>query len=421
MILYTLAIYLYALAVGFLSFFHRKAGKMRFGLWRTNRILRVQTEPGARYIWFHAASLGEFEQGRPLMEAIKARRTGCKILLTFFSPSGYEVRKNYPVADVVCYLPFDTPYRAQKFIRLANPCMAFFIKYEFWANYLSELKRRQIPAYSISAVFRPGQLFFKWYGKPYLKALRCFDHLFVQDEASAELLLRFGITNVSVAGDTRFDRVLDVKRQARPLPVVEAFAKAAQAHGCLTLVAGSSWPADEALFIPYFNRRPELRLIVAPHETGQGRLQEIRSRLKRPSALLSEAVEGSVGQYDCLIVDSIGLLSSVYRYGDMAYVGGGFGKGIHNLLEAAVYGIPALFGPAHHRFKEAAELIDRGGGFSVSDANALNVQLDEWLQNPSLLQSAGQSAANFVNSHAGATRIVYESTRNTVDESTRNT
>ena len=409
MILYTLAIWFYALAVDVLSFFHGKAGRMRSGQWRTNAILRRrQTDTGSRYIWFHAASLGEFEQGRPVMEQIKARHPGCKILLTFFSPSGYEVRKNYPGADVICYLPFDTPYRVRKFIRLANPCMAFFIKYEFWANYLSELKKRQIPTYSISAVFRPGQLFFKWYGKPYLKALSCFDHLFVQDEASAELLSRFGITRASVAGDTRFDRVLDVWRQSRPLPVVETFARSGPGQARLTLVAGSSWPADEALFIPYFNEHPEIRLIIAPHEIGWGHLQEIRSRLKRPSVLFSEAGEGSVRQYDCLIIDSIGLLSSVYRYGDIAYVGGGFGKGIHNLLEAAVYGIPALFGPAHHRFKEAKGLIDTGGGFPVSGQEALKARIDEWLENPSHLQAAGRAAGEFVRSHAGATGRILE-------------
>jgi 3-deoxy-D-manno-octulosonic-acid transferase len=406
MILYTLAIHLYAFVVGLLSSFHRKAGRMRFGQWQTNRILREQIDRKARYIWFHAASLGEFEQGRPVMEKIKALYPHYKILLTFFSPSGYEVRKNYPGADVICYLPFDTPYRVRKFIRLANPCMAVFIKYEFWANYLSGLKRRQIPTYSISAIFRPNQVFFKWYGKPYLRTLGCFEHLFVQEEASAELLSRYGISKTTVAGDTRFDRVLDVQRQACPLPVVEMFMKPAHHRNRLTLVAGSSWPPDEELFIPYFNEHPEIRLIIAPHEIGRSRLLEIRSRLKRPSVLLSEADGKAAGQNDCLIIDSYGLLSSIYRYGDVAYIGGGFGKGIHNLLEAAVYGIPALFGPEHHKFKEAKDLIAAGGGFTVSDGNTLKARMDEWLENPSLLQAAGQAAGHFVRSRAGATETI---------------
>jgi 3-deoxy-D-manno-octulosonic-acid transferase len=379
---------------------------LRCGQWQTNGILREQTGHPVRYIWFHAASLGEFEQGRPLMEKIKSLYPNYKILLTFFSPSGYEVRKNYPGADVICYLPFDTPYRVRKFIRLANPCMAFFIKYEFWANYLSELKRQKIPVYSLSAIFRPNQLFFRWYGRPYLKALRCFDHLFVQDQASAELLSRYGIRHTTVAGDTRFDRVLDVQQQSRPIPLVEAFVRAVRDEAQLTLIAGSSWPPDEAVFIPYFNEHPEIRLIIAPHEIDRGHLLEIRSRLKRPSMLLSEADERCIAQTDCLIVDSFGLLSSIYRYGDIAYIGGGFGKGIHNILEAAVYGIPVLFGPAHHKFKEAKDIIAAGGGFLVSGEKAWNIRMNEWLENPSLLQAAGRAAGDFVRNHAGATQTI---------------
>jgi 3-deoxy-D-manno-octulosonic-acid transferase len=342
------------------------------------------------------------------MERIKKLHPSYKILLTFFSPSGYEVRKNYPGADVVCYLPFDTPCRVRKFIRLANPCMAVFIKYEFWANYLFRLKKQQIPAYSLSAVFRPGQWFFKWYGKPFLKALRCFDRFFVQDEASAELLLRRGISRAVVTGDTRFDQVLNVQRQASPLPVVEAFMKPASGRSRFTLAAGSSWPPDEKLFIPYFNEHPEIRLIIAPHEIGRSRLLEIQSHLKRPSVLLSEADERTVAQSDCLIVDRFGLLSSIYRYADAAYIGGGFGKGIHNLLEAAVYGIPVLFGPEHRKFKEAEELIALGGGFLVSGGKSLKARLEEWLENPSLPQIAGRAAGRFVRSRAGAAETILE-------------
>jgi 3-deoxy-D-manno-octulosonic-acid transferase len=408
MMIYTLAIHLYALLVELLSPFHKKARMMRFGQWKTNGILREQIDRNARYIWFHASSLGEFEQGRPMMEKIKERHPQYKILLTFFSPSGYEVRKNYPGADVICYLPFDTPYKVRKFIHLANPCMAIFIKYEFWANYLSELHKRQIPVYSISAIFRRNQLFFRWYGRPYLKTLRCFDHLFVQDAASVELLAAHGITNVTVSGDTRFDRVMDVQKQASPIPIVEAFVKGASGEKRPTLVAGSSWPRDEELFIRYFNEHSDIKLIIAPHEIDRGHLLEIHSRLKRPSVRISDASEGDVAQKDCLIIDSFGLLSSIYRYGDIAYIGGGFGKGIHNILEAAVYGIPVLFGPVHHKFKEAKDLIAAGGGFSVADEKDFNARMDELLGNPRLLASAGQSAGDFVSNHTGATDAILQ-------------
>jgi 3-deoxy-D-manno-octulosonic-acid transferase len=408
MILYTLAIHLYAFAIELASLFHKKARMMRFGQWKTNGILREQIDRNARYIWFHASSLGEFEQGRPMMEKIKARYPSYKILLTFFSPSGYEVRKNYPGADVICYLPFDTPYKVRKFLSLANPCMAIFIKYEFWVNYLSELKKRNIPTYSISSIFRPNQLFFKWYGKPYRRTLRCFDHLFVQDALSAELLAGCGITHVSVSGDTRFDRVVDVHKNARPIPLVEAFIKDEQGVKQPTLIAGSSWPRDEELFIRYFNEHPGVKLIIAPHEIDREHLLDIHARLKRPSVRFSDACEQEIANKDCLIIDSFGLLSSIYRYGDIAYIGGGFGKGIHNILEAATYGIPVIFGPAYHKFKEAKDIIAVGGGFSVSDEKTLNARMDEWLNNPASLQTAGQAAGKFVRNHTGATETILQ-------------
>ena len=404
-LLYSLALHLYAFTIKCLSLFHKKARKMCSGQRQTNRILRTRIDRGERYIWFHAASLGEFEQGRPLIEKIKTRYPDCRILLTFFSPSGYEVRKNYPQADVVCYLPFDTPCRVRKFIRLANPCMAVFIKYEFWANYLFELKKQRIPAYCISAVFRPQQLFFKRYGRPYLRLLQCFDHLFVQDISSAELLARHGISRVTISGDTRFDRVMDVREKARRIPLIEAFVKDRQG-GKLTLVAGSSWPQDEELIASYFNEHPDIRLIIAPHEIDRAHLHEIRTRLKRPSVLLSEADERFVARQDCLVIDTFGLLSAIYRYADIAYVGGGFGKGIHNVLEAAVYGIPVMFGPAHRKFKEAEAIINAGGGCAVANQNALNNQIDEWLANPSRRKAAGQAAGEFVMNHTGATGTI---------------
>lgn len=400
--MYTLVIHLYAFIIELISPFHRKARMMRLGQWKTNSILREKIDRNAKYIWFHASSLGEFEQGRPMIEKIKKDYPHYKILLTFFSPSGYEVRKNYPEADVVCYLPFDTPYRVRKFIHLANPCMAIFIKYEFWSNYLSELKKQAIPTYIISAIFRPDQLFFKWYGKPYRKILSCFNHLFVQDNASQNLLEKYNIKNVTVLGDTRFDRVLDVQKQARLIPLVEKFVTSGKGEKQLTLVVGSSWPQDEEFIINYFNEHPELKLIIAPHEIDRPHLLDIHSLLKRPSIRLSEANEQNIKR-DCLIVDSFGLLSSIYRYGEIAYVGGGFGKSIHNILEAAVYGIPVIFGPKFQKFKEAKDLIAVGGAFTIPDAGSFQKKMDELINSPDLLHAAGHQAGEFVRCNAGAT------------------
>ena len=403
--MYSLAIHFYAFIIALIYPFHKKARIMRLGQWKTNSILREKIDRNAKYIWFHASSLGEFEQGRPMMEKIKAEHPEYKILLTFFSPSGYEVRKNYNGADVICYLPFDTPYRVKKFLNLANPSIAVFIKYEFWGNYLQELKHRNIPVYIISSIFRRDQLFFQWFGYPYRKMLYCFTHLFVQDDRSAALLKEFGITNVTVTGDTRFDRVLDVRNQARELSPVEHFVCEGGKEKRLTLVAGSSWPQDEEILIPYFNEHPEMKLIIAPHEIHREHLMYIESLLKRPSVRLSDVFhDQSLAEgKDCLIVDSFGLLSSIYRYGTIAYIGGGFGAGIHNTLEAAVYGIPVLFGPKYHKFKEAKDLIKVGGGFSVSDKQSFCEKMDELLTYHEVLEAAGESAGQFVNGNAGAT------------------
>lgn len=406
--MYSILIHFYAFIVALISPFHRKARLMRWGQWKTNRILREKIDRNAKCIWFHASSLGEFEQGRPMMEKIKQEHPDYKILLTFFSPSGYEVRKNYNGADVICYLPFDTPFRVKKFLRLANPVMAVFIKYEFWGNYLHELKKRGIPVYIISAIFRPDQLFFQWFGAPYRKMLYNFTHLFVQDERSKELLAEFDIRNVTVCGDTRFDRVLDICRQARELPNVERFVKNEKGEQVQTLIAGSSWPQDEDIFIPYFNKHPELKLIIAPHEIHQEHLTYIESLLKRPSVRLSEVLQDNhlLEGKDCLIVDSFGMLSSIYRYGTIAYIGGGFGAGIHNTLEAAVYGIPVLFGPRYQKFKEARDLIKVGGGFSISSKEEFTDKMDELLTNQQTLATAGKSAGNFVSGNAGATEQI---------------
>lgn len=407
--LYTAAIQLYALTVSAVAPFHKKARLMRTGQAQTTAILREKMDRKAKYIWFHASSLGEFEQGRPMIEQIRKVHPEYKILLTFFSPSGYEVRKNYAGADVVCYLPFDTPGRVEQFLDLANPAMAIFIKYEFWGNYLHTLQQRGIPVYIISAIFRREQLFFQWFGKPYRKMLDCFNHLFVQDERSKALLEEYGIRNVTVAGDTRFDRVIDVYHQAKQIPLVERFIKGTDGQQPpLVFVAGSSWPEDEAIFIPYFERHPEMKLIIAPHEIHEGHLKSIEARLHRPTIRLSQATEQNVADQDCLIVDSFGLLSSLYRYGQIAYIGGGFGAGIHNTLEAAVYGMPVLFGPRFQKFKEAKDLIAVGGAFTFDNAPAFTSRMDTLLSTPEALQQSSQAAGHFVQSHGGATTTILQ-------------
>jgi 3-deoxy-D-manno-octulosonic-acid transferase len=400
--IYNLLIHLYALSVEIASFFNRKARMTRIGQWYTNGILRKNIDRNAKYIWFHAASLGEFEQGRPMMELIRKRYPEYKILLTFFSPSGYEVRKNYKGADVICYLPFDTFFKVHKFLNLANPSIAIFIKYEFWLSYLTELKKRGVKVYLISAVFRPNQLFFKWYGKWYRNVLRCYERLFVQDEASKKLLAEYGIQNVEVCGDTRFDRVLEIQKNARLFPELESFVNG----GHPILVVGSSWPEDEAIIIPYFNAHPEIKLIIAPHEINRQHLLYIQSLLGRPSIRLSEATEEQLQTHDCLIIDSFGLLSSIYRYGCVAYIGGGFGRGIHNTLEAAVYGKPVIFGPKYQKFKEAVELIAHGGGFSIDNEVTFKNRMNDLLSNPETCRIAGIAAGDFVHRNAGATKTI---------------
>lgn len=396
--LYNLAIIIYDIAVHLAAPFSRKPRKMTKGHWVVYELLRQQLEKDARYIWFHAASLGEFEQGRPLIEKIRAKYPDYRILLTFFSPSGYEVRKNYRGADIVCYLPFDKPRNVKKFLDLVNPCMAFFIKYEFWKNYLDELHKRRIPVYSVSSIFRRGQIFFKWYGGTYRNVLRNFDHLFVQNERSKRYLAKIGINRVTVVGDTRFDRVLQIREEAKDLPLVELFK-----NNTMTFVAGSSWQPDEDLFIEYFNQHPEVKLIIAPHVIDENHLVEIIRKLKRPYVRYTRADEKNVRKADCLIIDCFGLLSSIYRYGEIAYIGGGFGVGIHNTLEAAVYGIPVIFGPKYQKFQEAIRLLEAKGGFSIKSYEELKALLDRMLEDEEFLRESGMNAGLYVTDNAGAT------------------
>lgn len=382
------------------ALFNKKVRTMMRGHQDTWQILRrkIGTE---RYVWFHAASLGEFEQGRPLMEYLKRQHPEKKILLTFFSPSGYEVRKNYVGADVVCYLPLDTPFNAIKFVKLARPEEAYFIKYEFWRNYIDVLHRNHIPVYSVSSIFRPDQIFFRWYGRNYARVLHRIDHFYVQNEQSKQLLASIGINQVTVVGDTRFDRVVDIRKAAKELPLVERFA------GCWkVLVVGSSWQPDEDIIINYFNTHPQLKLVLAPHVVSEAHLRQIEEKLQRPYVRYSVATLKSVAEADCLIIDCYGLLSSIYRYGTMAYVGGGFGVGIHNVPEAAVYGIPVIIGPNNKKFREAQDLLSNGGCREINGEADFAKVMDFFLENKEELTKAGLAAGNYIKENAGATALI---------------
>jgi 3-deoxy-D-manno-octulosonic-acid transferase len=382
---------------------HRKAKLMEEGRRNVLNLLRERRNPADRYVWFHAASLGEFEQGRPLMELLRREHPEYKILLTFFSPSGYEVRKNYAGADIICYLPYDCPSAVRRFVDIVRPEQVFFVKYEFWGNCLEELHRRGIPVYLISGIFRQRQAFFKPYGGVLRPALSCFTHLFVQDEESRRLLASIGVERVTVCGDTRFDRVLDINRAAKVLPWAEKFGEGC---GCV-LVAGSTWPKDEDIILAHFNAHPEMKLIIASHEIHEERIQQIISKLKRPYMRYTQMDESRLSEVDCLIVDAIGFLSSIYRYGQVAYVGGGFGVGIHNTLEAAVYGMPVVFGPNHQAFREALGLLAAGGAATIATAEEYDAVMSRWMTDADALRSAGEKAGEYVQQNAGATPVIY--------------
>lgn len=378
-------------------------------MWRGERaafgVLKEKVDPSAEYVWFHAASLGEFEQGRPLIERLRKNHPEYKILLTFFSPSGYEVRKNYEGADIICYLPLDTPINAIRFLRLIRPVKAYFIKYEFWYNYLHILKHRKVPVYSVSSIFRPQQIFFRWYGKEYARVLKCFTHFFVQNQESCDLLASLGIRCVTVTGDTRFDRVLEIKAQAKELPIVDAFKS-----GHKIFVAGSSWPPDEEIFIEFFNKRRDWKLIIAPHVIGKDHLDQIQEMLKHKTVLYTETTPEEAREAECLIINCFGLLSSIYRYGEVAYVGGGFGVGIHNVLEAAVWGIPVIFGPNNKRFQEALGLLAVKGGFEIFDEENFQRIITRLITDDEFLKESSDKAGNFVASHLGATDAILQLT-----------
>lgn len=389
------------------SYFNKKLRKMLDGEREAIKQIREKVDPDAQYIWFHAASLGEFEQGRPLIEKVHKEHPEYKILLTFFSPSGYEVRKNYTGADIITYLPIDTITNARAFLRAIRPVMAFFIKYEFWYNYLHILQYRGVPTYSVSSIFRPNQIFFKWYGRNYGRVLQCFTHFFVQNEESQQLLAGIGFKNSTVVGDTRFDRVLQIKEASKQLPIVDSFVHIHEEKKPLTFVAGSSWLPDEAIFIEYFNTHPSWKLIIAPHVIGEDHLKQIISLLKNKKVVrYTQTTETDAANADVLIIDCFGLLSSIYRYGEVAYVGGGFGVGIHNVLEAAVWSIPVIFGPNNAHFAEAQGLKHNGGGFEIHNLEDFSKYIQRFEVETNFRLERGIAGGKYVASLAGASNKV---------------
>lgn len=396
--IYNFCINIYGAFIYIASFFNHKAKLLFQGQRNVFKLLENEIVPNSHYVWFHAASLGEFEQGRPVIEQLKKEQPSTKILLTFFSPSGYEIRKNYSGADIVCYLPLDTKKNALRFIKLVHPSKVVFVKYEFWPNFLQALQQSAVPVFSISAIFRPKQIFFKWYGSWYKKLLTKFSHIFVQDKKSHDLLLSNGISNVSVAGDTRFDRVCDLHAQAKQLPLIEAFVNGSSN----VIVAGSTWKKDEELLVQYLKLHPECKLILVPHEIHASHISEISSLLEDKFIKYSEATNDIINTSNCLVVDVIGILSSIYRYGNVAYIGGGFGVGIHNTLEAAVYGVSVVFGPTYQKFREARELIKWGGAFSIINYESLENQLDALFTD----KVAGKIAGEYVTKNTGATEKI---------------
>lgn len=400
--LYQVGIFLYSVLIQFISVFNDKARLFVRGRknWRANLAEKIDAD--AKYIWFHCASLGEFEQGRPVIEVLKQQFPGYKIVLTFFSPSGYEIRKNYPQADIVTYLPLDTKRNATVFLNIVKPEKVFFVKYEFWYFYISELKKRNIPLFIISAIFRETQQFFKErpVGRWYRKILFKVEHFFIQNEKTGELLKSIGISKYTVSGDTRFDRVATIVKSAKEIPIVEKFK-----GDSLLIIAGSTWKPDEELLAEFINQS-SLKFIIVPHEVSEGNINRIHQLLKKPAVLFSKVAESEIHRFQVLIIDSVGLLSSLYRYGNIAFIGGGFGVGIHNILEAAAFGSPVIFGPNFKKFKEAVDLTFEGGAFSISEYDELRQVLNNLIGNKTERIKASEICRNYVTKNVGSTKIV---------------
>lgn len=396
--IYNIGIVIYSLLLKTASLFNEKAKFFVNGRKNIFENIAKKINSKDRPVWFHFASLGEFEQGRPVLEKLKSDNPSQKIVVTFFSPSGYEIRKNYALADVF-YLPLDTASNAKRFIELVNPKSAIFTKYEFWFHYFKELDKKQIPLYLISGIFRPNQVFFKWYGGFYRNILKNVSHFFVQNEESVSILKSIGITEVSLAGDTRFDRVYENAQHPKKLELIENFCGDAN-----VFIAGSTWPEDEKLLVLLTEKYPDWKFIIAPHEIGEGHVREIESLFPKAIkfSVFSSQVIATSSQV--LIIDNIGMLSSLYQYGKLAYIGGGFGVGIHNTLEAAAFGLPVIFGPKHDKFQEAKDLIAIGAAKSIASAEELITAFEDFISN----EKASADAKNYVKEKKGATEMIVE-------------
>jgi 3-deoxy-D-manno-octulosonic-acid transferase len=403
-LLYTLSIHFYHFLIRIGSLFNAKAKLWVEG--RHNIFDRLQSEipQNAKIAWFHCASLGEFEQGRPVIETFRKEHPDFKILLTFFSPSGYEIRRKYDGADWVFYLPIDTPHNANRFLGIVDPAFAAFIKYEYWFNYMKMLNRKGIPLIVISAIFRPGQRFFRWWGGWQREMLSNTSHFFVQNKSSEKLLKNVGINQVTLSGDTRFDRVYEVARQKKPFPLIEKFGE-----GHKILLAGSTWPQDEEVISSFIRSQPKgVKFIFAPHEVHDQRIQSLISKLPGKCLRFSEANDDNIATTKILIIDSIGILSHLYQYATVAYIGGGFGVGIHNILEAATFGNPVIFGPNYEKFHEAKDLIRLGGAFSISSENQFRDILEKLLTDDGFNQKASRVSIRYVEDKRGATEQIIE-------------
>jgi len=365
--------------------------------------LEQKIKPSDKTIWFHAASLGEYEQGLPVIEKIKEKFPLHKIVVTFFSPSGYEVRKNNTVADVTVYLPLDTKKNAKQFLSMVHPDLVFFIKYEYWLNYLSELKKQNVPTYLISGIFRENQMFFKWYGGFYRKALDAFTYFFVQNESSKKLLQQLGKANVTVSGDTRFDRVAAILEKDNSLDFISNFK-----NDTLTIVIGSSWPKDENILVDFINSNNyNIKFIIAPHNIKEEQIQSLKNSITKKTVLFTEKEAKNLADFDVFIIDTIGILTKIYSYADIAYVGGGFGNpGVHNLLEPATFGVPIVIGPNFSHFAEATALVNAGGCVSISNTTTLNDAFENLIRNEDIRHEKGHICSTFVQMNKGATAII---------------
>lgn len=393
------------IALGY-ALFNKKAKQFVSGRKHVFQNLKAHIPSDKKIIWIHCASLGEFEQGRPLIEQLKKESPEYFILLTFFSPSGYEVRKNYPIADYVCYLPIDTQKNAQRFIKITKPSKAIFVKYEFWLNYIDALDNEKIPFYLVSGIFRGQQHFFQWYGKIFQKRLQKFSHFFLQNETSAGLLAQLGINNYTIAGDTRFDRVKEITSNIQSYPNLEAFSKKA-----MVILAGSSWPAGEKMLARFYAKAnyPNLKLIIAPHQVHDNHINDILNLFPEKPALWTDVKERNTINSNILVINTVGALSSLYQYADIAYIGGGFGKGIHNTLEAATFGIPVIFGPNYQKFREAVALKEQKGAFTIENFSDFENILDQLIREDFFRQKSGENAGQYVQKHTGATKIIMNS------------